>query len=108
MPEDVRKTGSCSGGDAAKLREDAEQIGPAIAILLFFANLYPFLSSSTPILFRVYDLFSSSPHPIIIHPYPGIFSFAIYVHTSNCEFIANLGFTLVGFSFFFFHSNFYI
>jgi hypothetical protein len=53
MPEDGRKKGSCSGGDAAKLREDAEQIGPAIAIFLFFANLYPFPSSSTPILFRV-------------------------------------------------------
>jgi len=53
MPEDGRKTGSSRGGDAAKLREDAEQIGPAIAIFLFFANLDPFLSSSTPILFRV-------------------------------------------------------
>jgi hypothetical protein len=53
MPEDGRKTGRCRGGDAAKLREDAEQIGPAIAIFLFFANLYTFLSSSTPILFRV-------------------------------------------------------
>jgi hypothetical protein len=39
MPEDGRKTGSCRGGDAAKLREDAEQIGPAIAIFLFLANL---------------------------------------------------------------------
>jgi len=53
MPEDGRKTGSSRGGDAAKLREDAEQIGPAIAIFFFFANLDPFLSSSTPILFRV-------------------------------------------------------